>query len=43
MKSKVVWEDAGARTIVLILDPGEEAFASITAFAVAAIGPLLFK
>ena len=34
MKSKVVWEDAGARTIVLILDPGEEAFASVTAFAV---------
>lgn len=33
MKSKVVWDDVGARTIVLILDPGEEAFASITAFA----------
>lgn len=33
MRSKVVWQDAGARTIVLILEPGEEAFAAITDFA----------
>jgi predicted DNA-binding protein with PD1-like motif len=33
MKSKLVWEKAGERTFVLILDPGEEAFAAITEFA----------
>jgi hypothetical protein len=33
MKSKLVWEKAGERTFVLILDAGEEAFAAITAFA----------
>ena len=33
MKSRLVWEDAGERTYVLILDSGEEAFAAITAFA----------
>ena len=34
MKSKLVAESAGARTFVLVLDPGEEAFSSITRFAV---------
>jgi predicted DNA-binding protein with PD1-like motif len=34
MNSKLVWSNAGERTFVLILDPGEEAFAAITAFAV---------
>ncbi|MBV8775817.1 MAG: DNA-binding protein [Alphaproteobacteria bacterium] len=33
MKSKLVAEGAGERTFVLILDPGEEAFAAIAAFA----------
>jgi predicted DNA-binding protein with PD1-like motif len=33
MKSELVWEKAGERTFVLILDPGEEAFAAITEFA----------
>jgi uncharacterized protein len=33
MKSKLVWETAGERTFVLILDSGEEAFAAITKFA----------
>ncbi|MGH8429180.1 MAG: PPC domain-containing DNA-binding protein [Solimonas sp.] len=33
MKSKLVWENAGERTFVLILDAGEEAFATITDFA----------
>jgi hypothetical protein len=33
MKSKLVWEKSGERTFVLILDPGEEAFAAITEFA----------
>jgi predicted DNA-binding protein with PD1-like motif len=33
MKSKLVWENAGERTFVLILDPGEEAFAAISDFA----------
>jgi uncharacterized protein len=32
MKSKLVAEGAGERTFVLILDPGEEAFATITKF-----------
>ena len=33
MKSKLVWEKAGERTFVLILEPGEEAFAAIADFA----------
>lgn len=33
MKSKQVFEQDGLRTFVLILDPGEKAFATITAFA----------
>jgi uncharacterized protein len=33
MKSKLVWENAGERTFILVLDSGEEAFASTTAFA----------
>jgi predicted DNA-binding protein with PD1-like motif len=33
MKSKLVAEGAGERTYVLILDPGEEAFATISRFA----------
>ncbi len=33
MKSKLVWEKAGERTFVLILDAGDEAFAAITEFA----------
>jgi predicted DNA-binding protein with PD1-like motif len=33
MRSKLVWRSAGERTFVLVLDPGEEAFAAITAFA----------
>jgi uncharacterized protein len=33
MKSKLVAKSAGERTFVLILDPGEEAFATITKFA----------
>jgi predicted DNA-binding protein with PD1-like motif len=35
MKSKVVWAQAGERVIVLVLDPGEEAFEAITRFVVA--------
>ena len=35
MKSKLVWQNAGERTYVLVLDAGEEAFAAITAFAAA--------
>jgi predicted DNA-binding protein with PD1-like motif len=34
MNSKLVWQDAGARTFVLVLDPGEEAFRTINHFAV---------
>jgi uncharacterized protein len=34
MKSKLVAEGAGERTYVVILDPGEEAFAAISKFAV---------
>lgn len=34
MKSKLVAEGAGERTFVLILDPGEEAVATITKFTV---------
>jgi predicted DNA-binding protein with PD1-like motif len=33
MKSKLVAESSGERTFVLILDPGEEAFAAISRFA----------
>src|SRR3546814_2860379 len=33
MKSQRVAGDAGARTYVLVLDSGDEAFATITAFA----------
>jgi uncharacterized protein len=33
MKSKLVAEGAGERTFVLVLDPGEEAFATISQFA----------
>jgi hypothetical protein len=34
MKSKLVAENGGERTYVAILEPGEEAFATLTAFAV---------
>ena len=34
MKSKLVAEGAGERTFVLILDPGEDAFATITKFTI---------
>lgn len=33
MKSKLVLADAGKRTFVLVLEPGEEAFGAITKFA----------
>ncbi|HVH82524.1 MAG TPA: DUF296 domain-containing protein, partial [Stellaceae bacterium] len=33
MKSKLVADDAGERTFVVILDPGDEAFKAITKFA----------
>jgi len=33
MQSRLVWEGAGERTFVLVLDAGEEAFAAITDFA----------
>ena len=33
MQSKLVWENAGERTFVFILDAGEEVFAAITDFA----------
>lgn len=36
MKSKVVSSQAGLRTIIVILDAGEEAFATLTLFANAA-------
>lgn len=32
MKSKQVWSQAGERVFVLVLDPGEEAFETITGF-----------
>src|SRR5437868_110928 len=35
MESKLVWQNAGERTYVLVLDAGEEAFSAITAFAAA--------
>ncbi|MER8430132.1 PPC domain-containing DNA-binding protein [Mesorhizobium caraganae] len=34
MKSQLVSEVGGQRTFVVVLDPGEEAFATLTAFAV---------
>ncbi|MGX8012827.1 PPC domain-containing DNA-binding protein [Mesorhizobium sp. ORM8.1] len=34
MKSKLVGKTSEQRTFVIVLDPGEEAFASLTAFAV---------
>ena len=33
MKSRLVWEQAGERTFVVVLDAGDEAFATITEFA----------
>jgi predicted DNA-binding protein with PD1-like motif len=33
MHSKLVWENAGERTFVVVLDAGEEAFAAIVDFA----------
>jgi uncharacterized protein len=33
MHAKLVWENAGERTFVLVLDAGEEAFAAIVDFA----------
>ena len=34
MKSQLVAENAGQRTFVVVLDPGEEAFAALTSFAI---------
>src|SRR3954451_17267442 len=34
MKSQLVAESGGQRTFVVVLDPGEEAFAQLTSFAV---------
>jgi predicted DNA-binding protein with PD1-like motif len=33
MKSRLVWELAGERTFVVVLETGDEAFAAITEFA----------
>ena len=33
MKSRLVWEQAGERTFVVVLDAGDEAFSAITDFA----------
>lgn len=33
MKSRLVWEDAGERTFVVVLDAGDEAFSALTDFA----------
>ncbi|TMJ31538.1 MAG: DNA-binding protein [Alphaproteobacteria bacterium] len=33
MKSRLVWEQSGERTFVVVLDAGDEAFAAITEFA----------
>jgi predicted DNA-binding protein with PD1-like motif len=33
MKSRLVWEQAGERTFVVVLESGDEAFATITDFA----------
>ena len=32
MKSRLVWEQSGERTFVVVLDAGDEAFAAITEF-----------
>ena len=39
MQSKLVWENAGERTFVLVLDAGEEAFAAIAGFAARPTSP----
>jgi hypothetical protein len=36
VKSKLVWENAGERTFIVVLDAGEEAFGAIGAFAASA-------
>jgi predicted DNA-binding protein with PD1-like motif len=33
MKSRLVWEDKGERTFVVVLDAGDEAFSALTDFA----------
>jgi len=33
MKSRLVWEQAGERTFVVVLDAGDEAFSALTDFA----------
>ncbi len=33
MKSRLVNESSGQRTFIIVLDPGEEAFAALNAFA----------
>ena len=33
MKSRLVWEEAGERTFVVVLDAGDEAFSALTGFA----------
>lgn len=33
MRSRLVWEDAGERTFVVVLDAGDDAFTSLTDFA----------
>jgi predicted DNA-binding protein with PD1-like motif len=33
MKSRLVWEQAGERTFVVVLDAGDEAFSAVTDFA----------
>ena len=33
MHSRLLWSNAGERTFVVILEPGEEAFSALTAFA----------
>ena len=33
MKSRLVWEEAGERTFVVVLDAGDEAFSALTDFA----------
>lgn len=33
MKSRLLWEQAGERTFVVVLDAGDEAFSAITGFA----------
>jgi len=36
MKSRLIWEDQGERTFGLVLEPGEDALATITGFAAVA-------